>query len=199
MKVWLGGEGASEIGDRDRGGERVGALEGLLRRVEATGWRVEGATQWRHIRSYRLGKGIGGDHNDRHRIAGVALMAWEAACEVVAFSRDTDAEPERAEAIEDGIAAAREMFPHVQIIGGAAKPALEGWIVALLGHRDSDALSRKACNERLREHDAQGKHAEDYVQIIESADLQRLPPGCASLERWLQRAATILGETIHGR
>jgi hypothetical protein len=34
VKVWLAGEGPSEIGNRDTGGDRVGVLEALLRRIE---------------------------------------------------------------------------------------------------------------------------------------------------------------------
>lgn len=199
-KVWLGGEGASEIGDRDRpGGQRIGAVEALLRRVEPRGWEVEGATQWRHIRSYRLGVGIGGNHNDRHRIAGIALAAYEAACEVVAFVRDVDAEEQRADAIEAGLAAAQELFPLVQIIGGPAKPALEGWIAALLGCRESDTMSRIACATFLAEREMSGKRAEDYVGAVEIADLGRLPPGCDSLRVWLARASMILGAAVHGK
>lgn len=200
VKVWLGGEGASELGDRDRkGGERMGAVEAILRRVEPAGWEVEGATQWRHIRSYRLGAGVGGTHSDRHRIAGIALAAYEAACEVVAFVRDVDAEAERADAIEAGIVAAQVLFPFVQIIGGPAKPAIEGWIVAVLGHRDSDSMSRIACAAVLTEHELSGKHAEGYVEAVAKADLVRLPPGCESLRTWLTRASTILSAAVHGK
>ena len=96
VKVWLGGDGPSEVGDRDRGGDRVGALEALLRRVEPDGWRVAGATQWRFIRKFRVGAAVGNDtHGDIRNVAGLVNEAYEAGCEVVVFARDVDAEPAR--------------------------------------------------------------------------------------------------------
>jgi len=200
VKVWLGGEGPSEIGDRDLvGGERVGALEALLRKVEPSGWTLEGATRWSRIRKFRVSEAIGRDnHGDIHSIAGLAQVAFEAGCEVVAFSRDVDADEHRADAIADGIAHARAKVPMVAIIGGPAIPALEGWILALLGVRDTEDKSRDRCNQLLAARDLDGKHAEDYVAVIEDADLDKIPPGSDALVAWLTLARDLLGTAIRG-
>lgn len=200
VKVWLGGDGPSEIGDRDKdGGARAGALEALLRRVEPDGWRVEGATQWRFIRKFRVGAAVGNDtHGDIRNVAGLVLQAYEAACEVVAFARDVDADRERAAVVVRAIDYARDLFPDIEIIGGSASPALEGWILALLGVRDTEAMSRARCNQLLDERDLGGKHAAAYVSVVEIADLERLPPGCDALRTWLASARAVLGRAIRG-
>lgn len=200
VRVWLGGEGPSEIGDRDLvGGERVGALEALLRKVEPSGWGLEGATRWSRIRKFKVSEAIGRDnHGDIHSIAGLVLEAFEAGCEVVAFSRDVDADERREDAIAEGILLAKAKVPMVAIIGGAAIPALEGWILALLGVRDTEDKSRRKCDELLAERDLDGKHAEDYVAVIEAADLSKIPPGSDALVAWLALARQVLGTAIRG-
>lgn len=151
VKVWLGGDGPSEIGDRDQGGDRIGALEALLRRVEPAGWRVAGGTQWRFIRKFRVGAAVGNDtHGDIRNVAGLVNAAYEAACEVVAFARDVDAEPDRVEVVARAIAYARELFPTVAIIGGCARPALEGWVLALVGERDTERMSQRPLQPAAR-------------------------------------------------
>ncbi len=202
VKVWLGGEGPSEIGDRDRpGGERVGAIEALLRKIEAEGWAVAGAVRWQHIRKFVVGAARGpGNHGDIHSVAGLLNMAYEAECAVVAFARDVDADEERATAIARGIVLARE-YAHLRdlgVIGGPAIPALEGWILALLWVRDTEEMSRKKVNELLADRELGGKHAEDYVGVVEKADLGRLPPGCDALEAWIETARVVLGRAIRG-
>ena len=191
--VWLGGDGPSEIGDRDRKGARVGTIEALLTRIRATGWHVAGATQWRHIRKFKVGAARGRrNHGDIHNVAGLVNQAFEAGAGVVAFARDIDAEPSRVEAINLGIAFAMALFQDIEIIGGPAMPALEGWIVALLNIRGSDGMSRQRANETLEARDLGGKSAEAYVSVVESADLDRLPPGCDSLTEWLAKAREVL-------
>lgn len=53
VKVWLGKEGTND----------AGALEALLRRIEAKGWRVDGGTAWKDIRKYKAG---GARHDSHH-------------------------------------------------------------------------------------------------------------------------------------
>lgn len=202
VRVWLGGEGPSEIGDRDRpDGERVGAIEALLRKVEPDGWEVAGAVRWQHIHKFVVGAARGrGNHGDIHSVAGLLNMAYEAQCPVVAFARDVDADHERAAAIARGIELARG-YAHLRdlgVIGGPAIPALEGWILALLGVRDTEAMSRQKTNALLTARDLGGKHAEDYVEVVEKADLDRLPVGCEALKAWLDMARDVLGGTVRG-
>jgi hypothetical protein len=201
VRVWIGGEGPSEIGDRDRpGGLRAGAIEALLLRLEPTGWSVAGATLWSRIRKYTVGTARGRqNHGDIHSIAGLVNEAYEAGCEVVAFSRDVDAEVDvRSSAIRRGIADAQALFPLVAIIGGPAIPALEGWILALLDVRDSETMSREAANRKLAQLGTSLKRAEDYVAVIEHGHLEPLPPGSTALDTWVKRAKAVLAHAIRG-
>lgn len=200
VKVWLGGEGASEIGDRDRaGGARTGAIQALLTRVEPDGWVVVGATVWKRIRKFKVKAALGRDnHGDIHNIAGLVNQAYEEACEVVAFARDVDADLARADAIAHGIAFAQDIFPTMGIIGGPAIPALEGWILALLDVADTESMSRERANNELARRHIAVKQAEDYVTVIEKANLTTLPPGCDGLNAWIGSAKSVFTSAIHG-
>ena len=100
------------------------------------------ARVWGSIRKYRAKPGA--DHQDTHNVLGLALDAIEAKCEVLAFSRDIDKDPKRAAAVEAGIALIPKTFAKApDVIGGVAVPALEAWILALLGHRCSEARNIK--------------------------------------------------------
>lgn len=189
VKVWLGKEGTND----------AGALEALLRRVEARGWRVDGGTAWKDIRKYKAG---GARHESHHadvqNVKGLVLQAYEAGCEIVAFSRDEDADRERKRAIDDGISQAKNIFPTIEIVGGIARPALEGWILALLGERDTDEMSRARASQRLADRDTSLKSSAAYVALVEEAQLDQLPPGCDSLRDWLTVAREVLPRVIHG-
>ncbi len=89
-------------------------------------------------------------------------------------------------------------FPLLEIIGGIARPALEGWLLALLGERDTDEMSRARANQRLAERDTSLKSSAAYVAVIEEASLESLPPGCDSLRDWLEVARAGLSRVIHG-
>lgn len=194
VKVWLAGEGPSEIGDRDIGGERRGVLEALLVRVEPAGWIVDRATLWKKIRKFEAGAALRGAGDDRS-VQRLVLFASEAGCEVVAFSRDRDSDPDRTATLERGIAAARQAYPEVGIIGGIAAPCIEGWILALAGVKGTDAMSRRRCDDEL-EHHAIPIHVEGFVAVVEAADLAALAAG--SLATWLARARDVLPRAIHG-
>lgn len=177
----------------------MGAIEALLLRVEPAGWIVAGGTIWRRIRKFKVGAALGRDnHGDIHSIAGLVNEAFEAACEVVAFTRDVDADRDRADAIARGIAFATTIFPTVAIIGGPAIPAIEGWIVALFGVRDTEDMSRDHANRELAACDLGGKHAEDYCDVIANADLAALPPGSDALRAWIKTADDVLARAIRG-
>jgi hypothetical protein len=199
VKVWLAGEGPSEIGDRDSGGERVGVLEALLRRIEAAGWVVDRATRWKHIRKFEAGRALRGAGDDRS-VQRLVLHAYEAGCEVVAFSRDRDSDPDREATLERGIEAASRDYPGVGVIGGIARPSIEGWVLALAGTKDTDEMSRPRCDRELELHSIQMGHdaVAAFVAIVERADLGSLPDGCDSLVTWLERARAVLPRTIHG-
>ena len=200
VKVWLGGEGTCELGGRADGQERVGVIEAMLLKLEPSGWRVEGARRWKHIRKYRAGLAVnrGENHGDIRNVVGLALEAWEEACELLAFTRDIDADEEREEALTIGIMQAVGLFPSLKIIGGSAKPAIEGWILALLGVPETDEMSRQRTVGELTARDIPDKNPEAYVDIVDDADIGNLPRGCESLSSWLRLGREILREAVHG-
>jgi hypothetical protein len=200
VKVWLGGEGPSELGTRADGGDEPGVIEALLVNIEPRGWVVDGAQRWKYIRKYRAGHALrgGANHEDIHNLLGLALSARDAGCEILAFTRDVDADEDRAAAIARGIALATDMFDTLVVVGGVARPAIEGWILACARARDSDSMSRARTLAELRGREIDAKSAAAYVAIVEACDLDRLPPGCASLSDWISNARTQLGRVIRG-
>jgi hypothetical protein len=200
VKAWLGGEGSNELGTRADRGDQPGVIEALLRRVEPTGWHVEGATRWKDIRKFRVGAALrdGENHQDIHNVCGLALKALDNQCALLAFTRDTDADDRREDAITRGIAAARQLYPNVRIVGGCAVPAIEGWILALSGVSKINDMSRKRTLEELSTRAIDPKSTAAYVAIVESADLARLPNGCDSLTTWLGSARVELTIAVRG-
>lgn len=167
--------------------------------IDADGWFVAGATAWRRIRKYKVPAALGREnHGDVHNIAGLVNEASEQACEVVAFTRDVDSDPERTRAIAQGIAHAQAIFPLIGVIGGPAIPAIEGWILALSGMRDTESMSRIRANEMLDKHGIGRKDPEAYASVVSTANLSVLPPGCDKLRDWIDAAKTILPGAIHG-
>lgn len=197
VKVWLGGEGRHELGGRVLAppDERPGVIEALLRRVERSGWHVLGVMSWRHIKKYETGVHKAEERN----VLGLVLTAAEQGAEVVAFSRDVDSDPERARRVEAAIEKAAQIIKlpaPIAIIGGVARPAIEGWILALSGIRDSDDMSRPRCAQCMTDHAIESS-TESFVRIVGQARLDQLPPGCDSLRTWLDRAKQ-LPVVVHG-
>jgi hypothetical protein len=196
VKVFLSGEGRNELGSRSgdpvyQSDEEPGVLHALLTRVRASGWEVGGACNWRKIRKYRASAA---PHEDTHNVLGIALDATEAGCEVLAFSRDVDNDSARQQAVDDGLALIPQTFADAPgVIGGVAVPKLEGWILALLGVRGTEALSPKRAEQDLAvKSAARKKDGRAMVRIVEDADLARIPPDAASLHTWLDRARAVL-------
>ena len=201
VKVFLCGEGRNELGSR-RGhpayqtDAEPGVLHALLRRVEASGWEVGGARDWTSIRKYKAGAA----HRDTHNVLGVALDAKEASCDVLAFSRDVDNDPLRQEAVEEGIRRIPDTFAAAPgVIGGAAVPTLEAWILALLGERHAEALTTKRAVVRLEERGVAAKDGRAMVRVVEEADFDELPGDAASLVAWLARARSVLPPLVAKR
>jgi hypothetical protein len=200
--VFLCGEGPSELGSRSghtafQTDERPGALQALLARIQPSGWRVLGARQWKSIRKFRAG---GAKHADTLNVLGAALDAKDAGCEVLAFTRDSDRDAAREEAVEDGIRrvpAAIDGAP--AIIGGVAIPTLEGWLLALLGEKRTEALSPLRAEEHLVEKGVRVKDAAALASLVEAADLAKIPSDAASLSRWLTRARAVLPAAVAAR
>ncbi|WP_437939418.1 hypothetical protein [Sorangium sp. So ce341] len=194
-RVFLVGEGENELGSRAgapayQSDKHPGVLFTLLSRVQPNGWVVGGAREWKSIRKYQA---RGAAHEDTHHVLGAALDAKEAGCDILAFSRDIDRDPARREAIAEGIRrVSSSLSSPPEVIGGVAAPALEGWILALLGEKATEELSPLRAQAMLA---AKGMMPDDgaaMVRVAEDADLDAVPPDATSLGEWLARARAVL-------
>jgi hypothetical protein len=204
IKVFLGGEGNNDLGSRwyRPMGDQPGVVETLLRRVRASGWQVAGARSWQSIRKYRAGSAKDrADHADARNVLGLVLHAYEEACEMLAFVRDDDGDELREPAILQALEAvatlgfADEYHYELAVVGGIAKPKLEGWILCLLGVTGTDAMTRARVDRELATTDVQPKSTAQYVAIAET---RALPSGNSSLPAWLARADTTFCQLIDG-
>jgi hypothetical protein len=197
-RVFVGGEGASELGGWAReaayrgDSPEPGVLESLARKVADGDWVVVDAVCWKNIRKYQVGRA---DHNDVDNVLGVVLAAEEAGCEVVIFSRDDDGDPNTARAIVEGIARAVEAFD-VDIVGAACRPCVEGWVLAIGGRPGTERLTSSRAKSDARA-DGLGVTA-DYVAAIEAADIgpapryPRIAADAETLRAFLEQAVSML-------
>jgi len=202
VRVFLAGEGTNELGSRIghpsyQSDERPGVLYALLTRVQSTGWEVAGARDWKSIRKFRA---RGAVHADTRNVLGAVLDAKEAGCEVLAFSRDQDRDPDRKAAIEEGIRRVPEEFEDApDVIGGVAIPTLEGWILALLGRSATEALTPQKAARALADAGIDLKDTLAMVAVVQEADIDRLPDDAASLTAWLAQARAVLPRHVAAR
>lgn len=204
LKVFLGGEGNNDIGTRwyRPMGEQPGVIEVLLRKVRATGWNVAGARSWQSIRKYRAGGALGkANHADARNVVGLVLHAYEDACEMLAFVRDHDGDDLREQEIRRilaeiaGFGFADEYRYELAIVGGVARPKLEGWILCLRGVAGTDDMPRARVDRELAAAQVELKSTDQYVAIAESCVL---PTGDGSLPAWLARADATFRRLIDG-
>jgi hypothetical protein len=207
-RVWIVGDGNNELGGGDgRGGRERGVLEALLARVCDGGWECAGKQQWHAIQKFRAGGARLGaaNHGDYLNVLGLVLEAHEAAADAVAFTRDVDSDPDREEAVTAALAWIRnETSWPIDVIGGVAKPAIEGWIPALRAIPRTDDMSRTRTLEHLADHGIGAKSTDDYVGVVEQAELREpphfgLPAGAESLRAWLAIAHEVLTRLVHGQ
>jgi hypothetical protein len=132
-RVWIVGEGNNELGGSDRDCVPTrGVLEALLARVCAEGWQCAGKQRWHAIQKFRAGGArlAGPGHGDYFNVLGLVLAAHEAAADAVAFSRDVDGDSDRVDAVAAALTWIRDDSEwQIAVIGGVARPALEGWIL----------------------------------------------------------------------
>jgi hypothetical protein len=204
LKVFLGGEGNNDLGTRWHrpSGDSPGVIETLLRRVRASGWHVAAAQDWKSIRKYRAG--VARDdpkHEDMHNIRGLVLQAYEAACELLVFVRDRDKDVRREQAALQALASiaslgfAETFHYELAIVGGIAKPNLEGWILCLCGLPGTEEMSPSRVDRELAAIDIVAKSTEHYVAIAES---RALPGDGGSLCVWLADANATFCRLIDG-
>ncbi len=134
MKVLLGGEGKTDIGDfaieapyRETP-PRPGVVQTLLERIAGTSHDIVDGVRWDKIRKFR--SGAHRQHETRN-VMGLALIAKERQCDAIVFVRDCDGDEERQEHVEAGVTEATMMLAHV--VGGLAVEAIEAWALALHG------------------------------------------------------------------
>ncbi len=83
-----------------------------------------------------------------------------------------------------------------EVIGGVAKPTLEGWILALLGKRATEEASPARAAQALRDEGIAPKDGAAMVRVVRDADLAGVPDDAMSLRRWLSRAASVLPRRV---
>lgn len=207
-KVWIVGEGNNELGVGDGyGGRHRGVLEALLTRVRDGGWECAGKQQWHAVQKFRAGGARLGaaNHGDYLNVLGLVLEAYENAADAVAFTRDVDSDPDREDAVTAALAWIRsESGWLIDVIGGAARPAIEGWILALRAVPGTDDMSRARTLAHLAEHGVSGKSTIDYIEVVEQAELGEpdrfgLPAGAESLRVWLATAHEVLTRLVDGQ
>ena len=206
-RVWIVGEGNNELGAGDgHGGRDRGVIEALLTRACDGGWECAGKQQWHAIQKFQAGGAHLGahSHGDYLHVLGLVLEAHENAADAVAFTRDLDSDLEREDAVTAALARIRAEIWPIDVIGGIAKPAIEGWILALRGMPRTDKMSRDRTLAQLAEHGIGAKSTADYVDVVEQAELGEpdqfgLPSGSESLRAWLATAHEVLTRLVHGR
>lgn len=188
MKVFVAGEGPTELGDYARHPSyraeppNAGVVETILRKVRPEGWEVADGIQWRRIRKYRV---LSGGDPEVRNVLGAALAAKESGCEVLAFVRDRDRDEEREGSIRSGIDQAPTVIDGCpSLVGGVAIEAIESWILSLGGERGAEKHRRP--KERLG---AIG--VAEMVEKVKVADLAAAPSDAQSLLDWLQMARSV--------
>lgn len=196
VSVYLGGEGQNELGSRCgdpiyQDDSKSGVIETLLRGVQPTGWTVIGATKWCQIRKLRA---TGASPNEARNVLGLIYEATRAGARVLAFLRDANGDPSRPQIIADAINEAKGKFPDVEVIGCAAIPVLEAWILAIQGEHGTEKLGKTAAQAKLV---AAGiKDTVAMVDVAAKIVRANLPGDAASLHAWLARADQVLPRLV---
>jgi hypothetical protein len=179
MKVFLGGEGNTELGSDDA----RGVLEALFAKATGQSFELVGVTTWKDIVKFQPGKKRG---EEARNVLGVVLAALEAGADVVAFVRDRDGEKDREREICAAIDEARGFGWNVTIVGGVPVEKMESWILAIQGKAKIEAVSRSKAKATLKR--AGIATIAEMVDLIDAADLDRIPEDAASLRKWIEHA-----------
>ena len=164
-----------------------GVIAALLRAIRRDGWSVAGACQWRTIRKLDARRPT---PSDERNVLALALEAKRAGADTLAFVRDADEDEARPRIIDEAIARARGEVPDVDLVGAAAVPVLEGWLLAIQGEHRTEDLSKTAARARLSERGVQT--TAHMVDIARGIDERRLPEDAGSLRQWSRRAMEVL-------
>ena len=200
LGVYLGGEGANELGSYSGHPSyydeaRPGVIAALLRRVRPSGWRIVGATKWSTIRKLQA---HGPSPNEVRNVRALILDAKEANADVLAFTRDSDGDPQRARELELAVSEHDAAGARPDLIGGVAIPVLEAWLLALDGELGTEQLSKGGAQARFEQKHAFAKVTEKVVAYVESTDLNDIPSDAVRLSIWLARARAVLPGDVPG-
>jgi hypothetical protein len=160
----------------------AGVLPELLRKVTTRPWQIRAGRSWKSIRKLRVPPAA---HADTRNVRAVALDARECGCSVLAFSRDRDNDLGREKAVEEGILA-EASNASLKVVGGVAKPLIEGWLLALTGRSKTEDMGKEKAK-----HDFDSLSTPP-VAVTQNADLALLPEDARSLHVWLKRARDAL-------
>lgn len=189
LRLLLAGEGVNDLGGwagdpAYRDPRRLGALTALLAKVSPSGWEVVDAIEWKQI--VKLAPG-GFATAEMRNVLGAIKRARDLRCDGLAFIRDTDGRVRRRQEIEAALVEARKRFPEsIRVIGSPVVPCLEGWALALLGHRGTENLSTPRATATLNAAGVVGTEA--IVEVIGRGALDQLPDDAVSLKSWVGRA-----------
>jgi len=90
---------------------------------------------------------------------------------------------------------ADEYHYELAVVGGVARPKLEGWILWLLGVTGTDAMTPARVDRELATTEIEAKSTAQYVAIAETG---ALPSGEGSVPDWLAHAKATIGRLIDG-
>jgi hypothetical protein len=198
VKVFLAGEGRTELGDWAREpcyrpeAPEPGLLEALLRKLKPDGWTIVDAVCWKHLprerrslpRPYRAHEHISAEVGN---VLGLVLRARDAGSDTVVFSRDRDRDLDREKDVLEGLSRASSVFAgRPKIAGGMAVEMIESWVASLQGTKRAESFADPS--SLLADSSLEGKRA-----VVAAADLAGLPADAHSLRRWLANAASVFG------
>ncbi|MBN1609799.1 MAG: hypothetical protein JW940_24415 [Polyangiaceae bacterium] len=198
VRVFLGGEGRNELGSRSgdpiyQSNEQPGVIQALLGRVQQQGWVPIGGCRWREIRKYQA---KGPTPAEERNVLGLVEKAEREGAEVVAFVRDSDGDKDRPAIIRAAVEKASELFPQTDVIGAAAIPVLEGWILAMLGQHVTEKLGKAGAQSKLELAGIPRKDTAAMVDVVAKAVPEQPPGDASSLKAWLGTAAEVLQRRV---
>ncbi len=205
LRVLVAGEGSNDIGRwahtppyRETLGSQ-GVVVALLRKRFPNGWEVADGVRWKDVAKY-VGKKIGAAaHRAREQqtILRLTLRAKEHGFDAVVLVRDRDNDTDREREIETLLRDTSVINQVIEnappVVGAVAVERLESWVLALTGRHQTEELGDAAVDRELREHDVAPKDGPAMERLVDEHGLEKAPKDAASLHRWLERAAKVLG------
>jgi hypothetical protein len=139
---------------------------------------------------------IGLSNTDQsHKVLAVTLVDGTR-INAEAFVRDSDGNAQRVRDIEEAIGAHEAASGSADVIGGAAVPVLEGWLLSLQGELGTENLSKAAAQRLFQQKNGFLKDTVRSVEITAEADIPRIPTNAVSLNAWLNTATRVFAARI---